>query len=132
VWPTNTAPVAYYDGSRQLPDGSPAHAARDAVHRLHATQDVAPGTPFRAVAREHMQVPLVRLADIDPTEDHCTARGIAHPTWDIPGNRAKFLERIERARSTIKGPPRGDFNVRAGGNQLPLRAEAVVAYGRSR
>jgi LmbE family N-acetylglucosaminyl deacetylase len=97
VWPQHRGPVAWYDGGRLLADGKPAHAYRDAVHRIHATQDLTPATPISAPSAERLRLPLVRLADVDPDEDQCTGLDIRIPTWDVPGNRERFLARIEDA-----------------------------------
>jgi LmbE family N-acetylglucosaminyl deacetylase len=97
VWRTNTAPVAWYDGAKTLPDGTQAHAVRDAVHRVHKTQDLTPDTPIVPPSAERMRIPLVRLADIDPREDLCTGLALKRPTFDVPGNRERFMARLEAA-----------------------------------
>lgn len=98
VWPANRASLAWYDGAKTLPDGNRAHAFRDAVHRVHKTQDLTPDTPIDAPSPRRMRVPLVRLADIDAREDMCTALGLKRPTFDVPGNRERFMKRLEAGK----------------------------------
>lgn len=97
VWPQNHAPIAWYDGARTLADGRPAHAYRDLVHRIHRTQDRTPEIAIVAPSPERLRLPLVRLSDIDPEEDQCSGLKIAIPTWDVTGNRERFLARVEKA-----------------------------------
>jgi len=97
VWPANRAPIAWYDGAKTLPDGNRAHAFRDAVHRIHKTEDLTPDDPIVAPSPRRMRVPLVRLADIDPSADMCSALGLKRPTFDVPANRERFMKRLEAA-----------------------------------
>jgi LmbE family N-acetylglucosaminyl deacetylase len=94
AWTGNTAPVTWYDGAKALPNGWQAHRFRDLVHRIHATQDRSPGRPIAAPPPEHMRIPLVRLSDIDWREDMCTRLAIRLPTFDMPGNEARFTARM--------------------------------------
>ena len=84
-WPDRDDPNHFVDGTRILPDGRRAIDVQLDSLRAHASQ--FPGLPEDAsidADPEQLHIPLLDLADIDPTEDLCSPLDLsAYKTSDV-------------------------------------------------
>ena len=119
-WPDRDDPNLFYDGTRILPDGRRAVDLQLETIRAYASQ--FPGLPEDATIDadpERLRIPLVDLADIDPTEELCTPLELSeYKTID------KTLEFVGRKYAEI-----AEASAEPHAFRLVHEGEAVGEYG---
>ena len=90
AWP-DAGPVQWFDADKRLSNGHLAYDYVSAVRNLHASQypDEASGKLTPYATPELRRVPLQRYTG-SASGDFCSPLKIELPTFDIPGNRARF------------------------------------------
>lgn len=125
-WPDIDDPVLYYDATQVLPNGRRAIEYQVDAMRAHSSQ--FPGLPDDLevdVETDHLKIPLIDLADIDPTEDLCAAFDLSHfKTFDVT---LDFLGRQMQALAAgLSSRPEFESDIAF---QVLVDGELVVEYG---
>ena len=91
AWPETRGEVRWFDATRKLRNGRRAYDYVSMVRRTHATQypNEASGKEKPYAPAELQWVPIAKYVGQAPA-DYCTSLKIDLPTFDIPGNKAKF------------------------------------------